>query len=223
MIAINLYKFSELSKTAQAHAIEQERKNIKRKKLHNKILKWKIEGMCMYEEILTGFPIDKKDIKYNLNHKNGIKLYFTTNTVNGIDIDKALNFYEKHVKTTTDDTLVKDLQNYLYYKEIRKAYSFNVEKHFTDLISPNSTYCEGVKELNIYTGQDNLVLDKITKILEEVKVFICKEMYEYLCKRYAEMLCDDFIIDLLQTDMFTEDGKNMCYTYGTTNNKYYYV
>lgn len=223
MIAINLYKFSELSKTAQAHAIEQERKNIKRKKLHNKILKWKIEGMCMYEEILTGFPIDKKDIKYNLNCKDGINLYFTTNTIGGIDIDKALNFYEKHVKVTTKDTLVKGIKNYLYYEKIRKAYSFNVSNNCTDLISPNSTYFDVVKEISIYTGQDNLVLDKITKILEEVKVFICKEMYEYLCERYTEMLGDDFIIDLLQTDMFTEDGKNMCYTYGTTNNKYYYV
>ena len=93
IIKKTLYKFNELSKEAQAQAIETRRQEI-------------VENYNYYEFYFTdtienalkrwnniGIEIDIKDVAYNISYSQGDGVSFTTDTP--INIDKALAFFTK--------------------------------------------------------------------------------------------------------------------------------
>lgn len=198
MKQIKIYKFSELSEQAKSIAIKNQQDYIRKKRVYTKHLTPLIRKASENVSKMSGMPIEKTSIKFDLNSPQQHLSFITKGE---IDIEKALEFYESWIKTTAEDTTVAEIKNYLHYEEMKKACIFKVIKD-----TKNSTRCAGYKKENSFTKIDTLTLDKLFYVLETVKNRVCQILYKLLEGWYNQFLDEKAIIAALEMYPFTEDG-----------------
>lgn len=206
IIKKTLYKFNELSEEAKKQAI-----NIRRQEIEDNSLEEYFESIIetKLDELneKTGFTIDTSNVWYDLSYCQGSGVSFTTNTP--IDIEQVLDYYsEQHYTQAKEVEKIKDDINYNYVKE---NFEFTMTRNIAMYTHEYTVSCSYIDESYDYTDntdkQEELA-EKVSKIIDEVKNNICREIYDELDEAYMHMISDESIEELLELDdyEYTQDG-----------------
>lgn len=203
IIKKTLYKFNELSKEAQAQAIEARRQEIEQFN-NEEYFESIIETILDELNEKIGFTIETSDVWYDLSYCQGSGVSFTTNTP--IDMEQVLDYYSKqHVTNAKEVEGIKKDSNYQYVKENFEFTMVRIDSYYTHEYTVTCDYTDESYEA---TDKQEELAEKISKIIDEVKNNICREIYDELDEAYMHMISDESIEELLELDdyEYTQDG-----------------
>lgn len=206
-----LYTFNELSEKAQAVAVEQAREEIEEdshEEYFESIIKTKLDEL----NEKTGFTIATSDVWYDLSHCQGSGVSFTTNTA--IDIEQALDYYStQHYINTKEVEKIKDDINYNYVKENFEFTMVRIAYNYAHEYTVNCSYIDETYDYTDNTDKQEELAEKVSKIIDEVKNNICREIYDELDEAYDYMISDEAIEESLELNgyEYTEDGLEWYY------------
>lgn len=209
IIKKTLYKFNELSKEAQAQAIEIKRQNI-------------LENYDDYEFYFketiddtlerwhdAGINIDIADIAYNISYSQGDGVSFTTDTPINIEkaLDKFIKEYPKYAKT------VEDIKNNKNYQDVNLDYEFTIKRNSYQYTHEKTVHCDFTDISWEYTDGVWELADKIRQIIDKLKDDICGDIYHELMELDQYITSDENIIELLELNdyEYTQDGIEWCH------------
>lgn len=203
IIKKTLYKFNELSKEAQTQAIEARRQEIEQFN-NEEYFESIIETILDELNEKIGFTIETSDVWYDLSYCQGSGVSFTTNTP--IDMEQVLDYYSKqHVTNAKEVEGIKKDSNYQYVKENFEFTMVRIDSYYTH---EYTVACDYTDESYEATDKQEELAEKISKIIDEVKNNICREIYDELDEAYMHMISDESIEELLELDdyEYTQDG-----------------
>lgn len=203
IIKKTLYTFDELTEEAKQQAIETRRQEIEEDS-HEEYFNSIIDVILDEWNYLTGFNIKTSDVYYRLSYSQGDGASFTTDTP--IDIEQALNFYSKQHLTQAEviEKIKKD-SNYQYVKE---NFEFTIIRIAYNYVHEYTVECSYTDESYECTDEQEALAEKISKIINEVKNTVCREIYDELDGAYNYMVSDESIEEILELENneYTQDG-----------------
>lgn len=206
VIKKTLYKFNELSEEAKKQAINIRRQEIEDNS-HEEYFESIIETILDELNEKAGFTIDVSDVWYDLSYCQGSGVSFTTNTP--IDIEQTLNFYsEQHYKQAEE---VKEIKNDINYNYVKENFEFTMIRNtamYTHEYTVSCSYIDETYDYTDNTDKQEELAEKVSKIIDEVKNNICREIYDELDEAYMHMISDESIEESLELDgyEYTQDG-----------------
>lgn len=203
-----MYVNNELSKEAQAQAIEARRQEIEQFN-NEEYFESIIETILDELNEKIGFTIETSDVWYDLSCCQGSGVSFTTNTP--IDIEQALNFYRKqHVTNAKEVEGIKKDSNYQYVKENFEFTMVRIDYYYAH---EYTVACDYTDESYESTDKQEELAEKISKIVNEVKNIICRKIYDELDEAYMHRISDESIEELLELENneYTQDGIEWCH------------
>lgn len=202
VIKKTLYTFNELSEEAKNQAIETRRQDIVEDD-NTYYFQDVIDNMLDNWNDLTGITVNVDDVCYSLSYCQGDGVSFISRY---IDIEKVLNFYSK--QGTKQAKVVEKIRKDKNYKYVKDNFEFTIRRIDSMYTHENTVGCYYTDTTYESTdGQDELA-EQIAQIINEVKNYVCRDIYNELDEAYNYLLSDEYIKELLEMENneYTADG-----------------
>lgn len=202
VIKKTLYTFNELSEEAKNQAIETRRQDIVEDD-NTYYFQDVIANMLDNWNDLTGITVNVDDVCYSLSYCQGDGVSFVSRY---IDIEKVLDFYSKQgTKQAKASEKIRKDTNYQYVKD---SFEFTIRRIDSMYTHENTVGCYYTDTTYEYTDGQWELAEQIAQIINEVKNYVCRDIYNELDEAYNYLLSDEYIKELLEMENneYTADG-----------------
>lgn len=115
---------------------------------------------------------------------------------------------KQHYKQAEEVEKIKKDINYKYVKENFEFTMIRNTAMYMHEYTVNCSYIDEAYDYTDNTDKQEELAEKVSKIIDEVKNNICREIYDELDEAYMHMISDESIEELLELDdyEYTQDG-----------------